>query len=147
MRKSCEISRRSIGPSSKALAISFLNVCGFSSISKLSTIITCGTIAGAIIPEIVKMFTSTESGFVKNFVPGALSAYDIPDLIGCVAPRRIVIVELKDQMKQIAARELVDEELKFPLAVYSQKNAANNITILPHDEDISSIADKCFIKK
>ncbi|MCK9583163.1 MAG: sodium-translocating pyrophosphatase [Endomicrobiales bacterium] len=35
---------------------------------KLSTIISCGTIAGAIIPEIVKIFTSTESAFVKNIV-------------------------------------------------------------------------------
>ncbi len=29
---------------------------------KLSTIITCGTLAGAVIPEFVKVFTSTESG-------------------------------------------------------------------------------------
>ncbi len=28
---------------------------------KLSTVITCGTLAGAIIPELVKVFTSTES--------------------------------------------------------------------------------------
>jgi len=35
---------------------------------KLSTIISCGTIAGAIIPEIVKIFTSTKSTFVKNIV-------------------------------------------------------------------------------
>jgi K(+)-stimulated pyrophosphate-energized sodium pump len=33
---------------------------------KLSLIITCGTLAGAIIPEIVKIFTSTKSYFVKN---------------------------------------------------------------------------------
>ncbi len=35
---------------------------------KLSTIITCGTLAGAIIPEVVKVFTSTESGHVKEVV-------------------------------------------------------------------------------
>ena len=35
---------------------------------KLSTIITCGTLAGAIIPELVKIFTSTESGHVKEVV-------------------------------------------------------------------------------
>ena len=29
---------------------------------KLSTVITCGTLAGAIIPELVKVFTSTELG-------------------------------------------------------------------------------------
>jgi K(+)-stimulated pyrophosphate-energized sodium pump len=35
---------------------------------KLSTIITCGTLAGAIIPEFVKVFTSTESAHVKEVV-------------------------------------------------------------------------------
>ena len=33
---------------------------------KLSTIITCGTIAGALIPELVKIFTSTHSGHVRE---------------------------------------------------------------------------------
>ena len=35
---------------------------------KLSTIITCGTIAGALIPELVKVFTSTNSGHVREVV-------------------------------------------------------------------------------
>ncbi len=35
---------------------------------KLSTIITCGTLAGAIIPEVVKVFTSTESRHVREVV-------------------------------------------------------------------------------
>ena len=35
---------------------------------KLSTIITCGTLAGAIIPELVKVFTSMDSAHVKEIV-------------------------------------------------------------------------------
>jgi K(+)-stimulated pyrophosphate-energized sodium pump len=35
---------------------------------KLSTVITCGTLAGAIIPELVKIFTSVESSHVKEVV-------------------------------------------------------------------------------
>src|SRR5712672_2746089 len=35
---------------------------------KLSTVITCGTLAGAIIPELVKVFTSTESRHVREIV-------------------------------------------------------------------------------
>src|SRR5262249_36328883 len=35
---------------------------------KLSTVITCGTLAGAVIPELVKVFTSVESGHVKEVV-------------------------------------------------------------------------------
>ncbi|HVC18978.1 MAG TPA: sodium-translocating pyrophosphatase [Vicinamibacterales bacterium] len=35
---------------------------------KLSAVITCGTLAGAIIPELVKVFTSTESRHVREIV-------------------------------------------------------------------------------
>ncbi|HTQ97845.1 MAG TPA: sodium-translocating pyrophosphatase [Candidatus Acidoferrum sp.] len=59
---------------------------------KLATIISCGTLAGAIIPELVKVFTSTESrhtrevvtsaqeggaslGILSGFVAGNFSAY------------------------------------------------------------------------
>jgi K(+)-stimulated pyrophosphate-energized sodium pump len=35
---------------------------------KLSIIITCGTLAGAVIPELVKVFTSTESAHVREVV-------------------------------------------------------------------------------
>lgn len=38
---------------------------------KLATIITCGTLAGAIIPELVKVFTSTKSQHVKEVVTSA----------------------------------------------------------------------------
>jgi K(+)-stimulated pyrophosphate-energized sodium pump len=35
---------------------------------KLSTVISCGTLAGALIPEFVKIFTSTNSGHVREVV-------------------------------------------------------------------------------
>ena len=35
---------------------------------KLSTVITCGTLAGAVIPELVKVFTSTSSSHVREIV-------------------------------------------------------------------------------
>jgi K(+)-stimulated pyrophosphate-energized sodium pump len=38
---------------------------------KLSTVITCGTLAGAIIPELVKVFTSTSSAHVQEVVTSA----------------------------------------------------------------------------
>ncbi|NWG14172.1 MAG: sodium-translocating pyrophosphatase, partial [Acidobacteria bacterium] len=38
---------------------------------KLSTVITCGTLAGAIIPELVKIFTSTQSAHVREVVTSA----------------------------------------------------------------------------
>src|SRR5579875_2289280 len=38
---------------------------------KLSTIISCGTLAGAVIPEVIKVFTSTESAHVREIVTAA----------------------------------------------------------------------------
>jgi K(+)-stimulated pyrophosphate-energized sodium pump len=52
-------------------ALSFLlirNVGDGSLWVKLSTIISCGTLAGAVIPELVKAFTSTKSGHVREVV-------------------------------------------------------------------------------
>jgi K(+)-stimulated pyrophosphate-energized sodium pump len=38
---------------------------------KLASIISCGTLAGAVIPELVKVFTSTSSGHVQEVVTSA----------------------------------------------------------------------------
>jgi K(+)-stimulated pyrophosphate-energized sodium pump len=38
---------------------------------KLASIISCGTLAGALIPELVKVFTSTKSGHVQEIVTSA----------------------------------------------------------------------------
>jgi K(+)-stimulated pyrophosphate-energized sodium pump len=38
---------------------------------KLAAIISCGTLAGAVIPELVKVFTSTKSGHVQEVVTSA----------------------------------------------------------------------------
>jgi len=48
-------------------------VLGFDSTQwwKLATIISCGTLAGAVIPELVKVFTSTNSLHVKEVVKSA----------------------------------------------------------------------------
>jgi dienelactone hydrolase len=86
------------------------------------------------------------TGFCHNAVAGALMAYDLPDLIGCVAPRRIALVELKDQMKQPASKELIDEELSFPRSVYSSKNGTKNLNILPSEEDLGSVVSWSFDK-
>ena len=81
-----------------------------------------------------------DMSFFNNAVAGALTVYDLPDLIGCIVPRRIALVELKDQMKQPASTALIDEELSFPRAVYSLKKVSGNINILPATDNISSVA-------
>src|SRR5438445_277589 len=50
---------------------------------KLASIISCGTLAGAIIPELVKVFTSTESRHVKEIVISAQEGGASLDILSC----------------------------------------------------------------
>jgi K(+)-stimulated pyrophosphate-energized sodium pump len=49
---------------------------------KLSAIISCGTIAGALIPELVKVFTSTNSGHVREIVAASREGGASLNIIG-----------------------------------------------------------------
>ncbi len=77
-------------------------------------------------------------------VAGALTAYDLPDLIGSISPRKVVLAEINDQIKKPASKELIDEDMSFPRKVYGQKNVADNLKILPDSKDISAQIDWCF---
>jgi dienelactone hydrolase len=85
-----------------------------------------------------------DPGFAGNAVAGALTAYDLPDLMACVAPRKIALVDLKDQMKQSAGNELVDEELNFPRLVFLYKNLSKNINVIPGNSGLTAIMKWCF---
>ena len=77
-------------------------------------------------------------------VAGVLTVYDLPDLIGCIAPRRIILAELKDQMLEPASVELINQELKFPHSAYSFKKAPENIKVVSSYESLGSLVDWSF---
>ena len=80
----------------------------------------------------------------SSTVAGALTAYDLPDLIGCIAPRKVVLAGLKDQMLESASVELIEQELAFPRTVYSHKEASENLKITSSYESLNSIVEWCF---
>ena len=77
-------------------------------------------------------------------VGGALTAYDLPDLIGCIAPRRVLLAGIKDQLLEPASDELINQELQFPRSAYSFKNAPDNLKVLPSYGNIESLVDWSF---
>ena len=77
-------------------------------------------------------------------VAGALTAYDLPDLIGSLSPRKVVLAEINNHLKRPASKEIIDEEMAFPQKVYSSKNASDNLKILPGAKDLNAIIDWCF---
>jgi hypothetical protein len=77
-------------------------------------------------------------------VAGVLTAYDLPDLIGCIAPRKVVLAGLKDQMLGPASKELTDEELEFPRSAYSFRKAQGNLIVMSSYESLASLVDLSF---
>ncbi|MEI6048730.1 MAG: alpha/beta hydrolase family protein [Bacteroidota bacterium] len=77
-------------------------------------------------------------------VAGVLTAYDLPDLIGCIAPRKVVMVNLKDQNLESASEELIKQEMTFPLSVYSFKGVSENLRIISLNENKEDLIDRCF---
>ncbi|MFC1542137.1 alpha/beta hydrolase family protein, partial [Candidatus Latescibacterota bacterium] len=76
-------------------------------------------------------------------VAGALTAYDLPDLIGCIAPRKVLMADIKDQTLESASAELINEELAFPRSVYSLRKMSENLKVLPSYENINTIIEWC----
>ena len=60
-------------------------------------------------------------------VAGALTAYDLPDLMACCAPRRLITIDPLDQLGEPAAAPLVASEYAFPREVYRVRNASDDI--------------------
>jgi dienelactone hydrolase len=86
---------------------------------------------------------SNEVNYSNSTVAGALSAYDLPDLIGCIAPRRVIIAGPKDHMKLPASAALVDAELSFPRSVYSSYNN-DNLSIVPANDNMEALIEWCL---
>ena len=77
-------------------------------------------------------------------IAGVLTAYDLPDLIGCMAPRKVAITDLKDQTLESASADLIKQEMTFPRSVYSYKGVPDNLKILPSNESAVNVVDWCF---
>jgi dienelactone hydrolase len=77
-------------------------------------------------------------------VGGALQGYDLPDLLGCVAPRKVMMADIYNQMLEPASSELINQELGFPRKAFSFKKAAENLKIENNYQDVSLLVDWSF---
>jgi cephalosporin-C deacetylase-like acetyl esterase len=77
-------------------------------------------------------------------VAGALTAYDLPDLIGCMAPRRVLLAGPRDQLLESAPQALIDEDMAFPRAAYAYLEASQNLRIDSAQTDLVSLVRWSF---
>ncbi len=77
-------------------------------------------------------------------VGGALQAYDLPDLIGNIAPRKVLMADIRNQMLEPASTELISQELDFPHKAFSFKKASENLKVESTYEDFGTLVDWSF---
>jgi len=77
-------------------------------------------------------------------IGGVLTAYDLPDLIACIAPRKVAMLGIKDHTLEQASGDLINTDMEFPKSVYALKNVAQNLRISQSYEDIYPIVKWCF---
>jgi dienelactone hydrolase len=77
-------------------------------------------------------------------VAGVLTAYDLPDLIGCIAPRKVALAGMKDQNLESASSDLIEQEMTFPRSVYAFKGSSENLKIVTSAEGSGDLVDWCL---
>jgi cephalosporin-C deacetylase-like acetyl esterase len=74
-------------------------------------------------------------------IAGVLQGYDLPDLIGCMAPRKLILADLRDHRLKPASDELIEMETGFPRRVYSHKQVAGNLRIVSSFVSLETLVD------
>jgi hypothetical protein len=80
-------------------------------------------------------------------IGGVLTAYDLPDLIACIAPRKVALSGIKDQMLEPASNELIDKEMQFAKTAYAVKNVSSSLRMSSSYQDLNATIEWCFSTK
>lgn len=70
--------------------------------------------------------------FVYSLVPGALTAYDLPDLVASLAPKELIIVGMTNANGQTNTED-IEADMEIIKSVYRYKNAKDRLEVLPED--------------
>ena len=85
-----------------------------------------------------------KAAFIPFTVPGALSEYDLPDLIAGLCPRRVHILEPLSGDGLIANEAKAKNSMRFPLYVYSEESVSGNIRLVSSVDD--QVSRETFLK-
>jgi hypothetical protein len=68
--------------------------------------------------------------YVHSLVPGALKSYDLPDLAGSLAPRKLLIIDTKDGSGSNADNIRINKDLDIIRTIYHYRNADRFLNIV-----------------
>ena len=70
------------------------------------------------------------SSFIPGVVPGALKAYDLPDIEASFAPGKLLMAGVTDGYGKISDTASINNDLEIVRNGYKKKNAEENLMIL-----------------
>ncbi|MCE5345512.1 MAG: alpha/beta hydrolase family protein [Bacteroidales bacterium] len=79
-----------------------------------------------------------KTGFVHSLVPGALTAYDLPDLAASLAPRKLMIAGMTDGNGKTADTENINNDLDIIKNAFLYNNANSQLSVLSKDSSCTT---------
>ena len=73
------------------------------------------------------------STYIPGTVPGALEAYDLPDLAASLAPRKLMIAGITDGLGNTTDPENIIEDIAIIKAAYQYRNAGEQLNIISRE--------------
>ena len=70
-----------------------------------------------------------KTSFIHSTVPGAINEYDLPDLIGYLCPRKVLMINPLTPNAEPAEEQRITENMYFPTGVYDKKKVKENFLI------------------
>ena len=70
------------------------------------------------------------SGFIYGAVPGSLKAYDLPDLLASLAPRKLLLTGITDSLGKPAGSDIIRDDMAIVKTAYQIRNANEQLNIL-----------------
>jgi cephalosporin-C deacetylase-like acetyl esterase len=70
---------------------------------------------------------------IPGTVPGAITAYDLPDLVACLAPGKLWMIDVQDHRMKKASRNDIERSYGFAREVYKSRKAQENFVVRSWD--------------
>ena len=82
-----------------------------------------------------------KTSFIHSTVPGAINEYDLPDLIGYLCPRKVLMINPLTPNAELAEEQRITEIMHYPTRVYSKNKVEENFLII-HTLEREGVVDQ-----
>ena len=67
--------------------------------------------------------------YMLPIIPGVLTVYDLPDLASTLAPNKLLMINAKDQLGNIASKRVLEKDIEVIKSSYSRAGVEKNFSV------------------